>query len=225
MVVRHRGFRDPRARVGNGRAPRAAGEPLHPVRPRSPARRRREGDCSLLVRRRDSAPHRQRWSTGALAHCDGKRWRPIAEEEVLEGVLVDFDTWRGVTAVLDRDQGAFRTGKGTPRRLPWPLDHEAFAGEDGRRPPILRAAHHRRRRARRQRWRRPRRHAERPHFPHRPRRDRARAPAPCRPGRHGRFPARRPFWQRHLPGVVVTLGPHAWIWKGGAFHVLDVREW
>ena len=27
------------------------------------------------------------------------------------------------------------------------------------------------------------------------------------------------------PGVVAMCGPHAWIWRDGSFHVLDLREW
>ena len=169
---------------------------------------------------------------GALAHCDGQRWRDIGEEEVMEGVLVDFDTWRGVTAVLDRDQGGFRTGaakgsKSAPRRLPWPLEHEAFVGEDGRRRPFysLRLSDegtlvasdggvvviadngptfHT---------------AAGTHAPARLRRV-----GPVAAGAVGTAGATTSA-PASSTGIVVTVGPHAWIWKNGAFHVLDVREW
>lgn len=196
---------------------------------------------------------------GALAHCDGQRWRPIAEEEVLDGALVDFDTWRGVTAVLDRDLGAFRTGKGAPRRLPWPLDHEAFTGEDGRRRPfyslritdqgtlvasdggVMVLADNG-----------PTFHAAAgTNTPARLRRvgpviaTAADSPRSARgaAGSHGAQASpsstTTPNSSTATPsssgspgsapglasGVAVTVGPHAWIWKNGAFHVLDVREW
>jgi hypothetical protein len=163
---------------------------------------------------------------GALAHCDGTQWRPIADEDVLDGVLVDFDTWRGVTAVLDRDLGAFRIRAGSaPRRLPGPLEHEAFVGDDGRRRPfyalritdegtlvgsdggVVVIAENG-----------PTFHTA----------SGTSAPARLRrvgPGPHHDASSRSGTRPAAATGIAVTVGPHAWIWKNGAFHVLDVREW
>jgi hypothetical protein len=27
------------------------------------------------------------------------------------------------------------------------------------------------------------------------------------------------------PGILAMCGPHAWIWRDGTFHVIDMREW
>ena len=165
--------------------------------------------------------------------------------------------------VLDRDLGAFRTGKGASQRLAWPLDHEAFTGEDGRRRPfyslritdqgtlvasdggVMVIAENG-----------PTFHAAAgTNTPARLRRVgpvfAAAAADSARSGRGGTgshaLPASNaspsstttPNSSKATPsspgspgsapglasGVAVTVGPHAWIWKNGAFHVLDVREW
>ena len=155
---------------------------------------------------------------GAVAHSNGASWLPITAEDVVEGPLVDFDVWRSTGVVLDRDEGAFRIGDGPPRRLPWNLDCEAFRGEDGRRRPmyglclqddgalvasdggVL--------------------VIERNEPTFHTAVGASAAAHLARLGASGDRDARA-----GAAGIVVTLGPHAWVWRNGSFHVLDVREW
>jgi hypothetical protein len=72
---------------------------------------------------------------GAVAHFDGTRWLPIADEQEVEGQLVDLDVWRGVSMVLARSGEVWQVESGAPRAAPtpvrWDRRQPAFASEDG----------------------------------------------------------------------------------------------
>ena len=162
---------------------------------------------------------------GAVARFDGKRWLPIAESHVVEGVLADLDLWRGVAIVLARDGRVWRIEDGPPRPVIWDSRHQAFVGESGTPRPT---------------------HAVRgydggallasdggviavgsgePVF---------HAAGTCREatrlarvGGTGSLTLRQGTAGGSLTevGVVAMCGPHAWVWTKGAFQVLDLREW
>jgi hypothetical protein len=147
---------------------------------------------------------------GAVAHFNGKRWMPIEEAFVIDGVLADLDVWRGVNIVLGRSGDVWRAEDGPPRPVIWDRRQQAFLGEEGSpRPmhnvrgydggallasdggivavgtgePIFYSAGIR---------------------------------GPSRLDRVG---------SDRDAGIVALCGPNAWLWKNGAFEVLDVREW
>jgi hypothetical protein len=69
---------------------------------------------------------------GAVARFDGRAWLPIAEEELIEGELVDLDVWRGVAMVLDRRGEVWQvesTGDVAPNRARWNRAQPAFRDE------------------------------------------------------------------------------------------------
>jgi hypothetical protein len=167
---------------------------------------------------------------GAVARFDGERWLPIPVSHVLEGMLADLDVWRGVGIVLGRAGEVWRVEEhGAPRPVIWDTSHQAFLHEGGAR----RATH-----------------AVRgfdggailasdggfivvgqsePVFyscgaAHEPARL-ARVGGGVPPALQAR--RSRPNMKRDedAPGIVAMCGPHAWVWRDGAFQVLDLREW
>jgi hypothetical protein len=147
---------------------------------------------------------------GAVARFDGKRWLPINEASVIEGMLSDLDLWRGVAIVLGRNGEVWRAEDGTPRPVLWDKRQQAFLAEGGSPRPT---------------------HGVRgydggallasdggviavgmsePLFYS------AGVRGPSRLARVG---------SDRDAGIVALSGPNAWLWKNGAFEVLDVREW
>jgi hypothetical protein len=165
---------------------------------------------------------------GAVARYDGKRWLPIPVSHVIEGMLADLDVWRGVGIVLGRTGEVWRVEEnGAPRPVIWDTTHQAFLSESGQR----RATHHVRgydggallasdggvivvgqsepvfHSAGVQ------------HEPARLSRVGGGVPSHVRRS--------RPNMKRDedATAIVAMCGPHAWIWRDGAFQVLDLREW
>jgi hypothetical protein len=148
---------------------------------------------------------------GAVARFDGKRWLPIGEEQVVEGMLADLDVWRGTTLVLARDGKLWRFDDGARAPSPWDLEQEAFFAEGGAR----RATH-----------------AVRaydggvllasdggviavgqgePVF--------HASAVPSDGARLARV------GEAEEMGIVGMCGPNVWIWRRRAFHVIDLRQW
>ncbi|HEY2517782.1 MAG TPA: hypothetical protein VGI39_43230, partial [Polyangiaceae bacterium] len=164
---------------------------------------------------------------GAVARFDGKQWAPIPVSHVLEGMLADLDVWRGVGIVLGRSGEVWRVEDGgAPKSVIWDTTHQAFLSETGQ----TRATH-----------------AVRGFdggalvasdggvimvgqnepifFTAEPASEPARL---ARVGGGSSHPRRsRPNLKasEDTPGIVAMCGPHTWIWRDGAFHVLDLREW
>lgn len=63
---------------------------------------------------------------GAVAHYDGRKWRPVREDHVIEGKLIALDTWRRHTLVLTRDGRVYRVDRGVPQPLHWDRRQDAF---------------------------------------------------------------------------------------------------
>jgi hypothetical protein len=165
---------------------------------------------------------------GAVARFDGKKWLPIPVSHVIEGMLADLDVWRGVGIILGRSGEVWRTEEhAAPRPVIWDTSHQAFIGEAGKR----RATH-----------------AVRgydggaivasdggvivvgqnePIF--------FSAGVTQEAARLSRVGGGPPINVRRsrpnmkatedAPGIVAMCGPHAWIWQGTSFHVIDLREW
>jgi hypothetical protein len=166
---------------------------------------------------------------GAVARFDGKKWLPIPVSHVIEGMLADLDVWRGVGIILGRNGEVWRAEENAaPRPVIWDTSHQAFIGETGAR----RATH-----------------AVRgydggalvasdggvivvgqnePVFFSAGVTNEA-----ARLSRVGGGPPvvnmrrSRPNMKatEDAPGIVAMCGPHAWVWRDGAFQVLDLREW
>jgi hypothetical protein len=167
---------------------------------------------------------------GAVARFDpeGERWLPIPVSHVIDGMLADLDVWRGVGIVLGRTGEVWRVEEhGAPRPVIWDTSHEAFLHEGGGR----RATH-----------------AVRgydggavlasdggfivvgqsePVFY-----SCGAAHEPGRLARVGGGPPpltrrSRPNMKRDedAPAIVAMCGANAWVWREGAFQVLDLREW
>jgi hypothetical protein len=150
---------------------------------------------------------------GAVAHFDGKRWHPIPEKHVIDGMLADLDFWRTSGVVLGRAGEAWRVpNDGPPRPIVWDKRQQAFLGETGlQRPtyavrgfdggailasdggaivlgsgdPVFYSAGLR---------------------------------GPARLARVGTS-------TEGSVGIVAMCGPNAWLWRGDNFEVLDLREW
>ncbi len=163
---------------------------------------------------------------GAVARFDGRKWIPIGETQVIEGALADLDVWRGVAVVLTRDGHVFRSEDGAPRPVDWDEGQQAFLNEaGGRRPthalrcfdggallasdggviavgagePIFHAAPQSREQARLVRV----------------------------GGASGMSLRQGTQTPSDVPdsGIVALVGPHVWMWREGAFQVVDVHEW
>jgi hypothetical protein len=147
---------------------------------------------------------------GAVAQFDGRAWQPISESSVIEGMLSDLDVWRGIGIVLGRSGEVWRVEDGPPRPVIWDKRQQAFVGDDGSPRPT--------------------------HF--------VRGydggallaseggtiavgtgePVFYSAGIRGPTRLARVGADRDA-GIVALCGPNAWLWKNGAFEVLDVREW
>ncbi len=163
---------------------------------------------------------------GAVARFDGRKWIPITESQVIEGALADLDVWRGVAVVLTRDGKVFRSDDGTPRPVIWDEGQQAFVNEAGGRRPT---------------------HAVRaydggallasdggviavgtgdPVF-----HSAGQSREPVRLVRVGGSSGMSLRQGTQTPsdvpdsGIVALVGPHVWMWREGAFHVVDVHEW
>ena len=151
---------------------------------------------------------------------------PIAESHVIEGALADLDVWRGVAIVLARDGKVWRIEDGPPRPVLWDDGQQAFLNEAGGR----RATH-----------------AVRtfdggallatdggvisvgagdPVF-----HSAAQTREPARLARVGGAAGMilhtrtAQATDTSDAGIVAMVGPNVWVWRGGAFQVVDVREW
>jgi hypothetical protein len=162
---------------------------------------------------------------GAVANYDGKRWLPIEEDAVLDGQLVDMDVWRGIGLVLDRKGEVHRVEAGKHRRVPLNMQAHAFHVESGALRPfhsvrgfdggtliasdggVIVAG------------------AGEPVF-HAAKDCRDRARLGRVGGRHLQLPAKGARDTEVVDtGIVATLGHNVWLFKGGAFQVLDMRDW
>ncbi len=150
---------------------------------------------------------------GAVAHFDGRRWHPIAEEHVIEGLLADLDFWQSASLVLGRTGEGWRVpNDGAPRPFAWDKTQQAFLGDTG---------------------------LERPTYAVRgydegtivasdggvivlgdqdPIFYSAGLRGPARLARVG-------TGTDGAVGIVAMCGPNAWLWRAGSFEVLDLREW
>jgi hypothetical protein len=73
---------------------------------------------------------------GAVARFDSVGWQPITEEQVIEATLADLDVWRGVSYVLDRGGAVWKVDQGLPRAMSLPTRHQAFLTEAGTARPL-----------------------------------------------------------------------------------------
>jgi hypothetical protein len=160
---------------------------------------------------------------GAVARYDSGQWRPITEDQVIESTLADLDVWRGVSYVLDREGAVWKVDQGKPRPLNLPLRHQAFLTEAGTQRPF---------------------YSTRaydggvllasnggvvssgtgdPVFHAVPGgRD------PVRLVRVGQLDAKgapESTAAAREVGIIALSGANAWIWRNGAFSVLDMHEW
>jgi hypothetical protein len=166
---------------------------------------------------------------GAVAHFNGMEWLPIPVENVVEGMLADLDVWRGNATLLGRDGQLWRADEnGAPKLVPRDPSHQAFLGETGarrathavrgyeggaliaseggviaieERGPVFFSAGGTNEAARLSRV--------------------GGAPINMRRSR----PNMKATEDVAAAAIVAMCGPHAWIWQGGAFRVLDLREW
>jgi hypothetical protein len=155
---------------------------------------------------------------GAVARFDSSQWAPITEDQVIETSLADLDVWRETAYVLDREGQVWKVGDGRPRPMTLQTRSQAFLSEAGTPRPF---------------------YAVRafdggvllasnggvvstggrdPLFHATPgSRD------PVRLVRVGELSSSAdPEGSQH--GVVALAGPHAWLWKNGAFTSLDLRD-
>jgi hypothetical protein len=160
---------------------------------------------------------------GAVARFDGSAWQPITEDQVIESTLADLDVWRGVSYVLDREGAVWKVDKGKPRPLSLPARHQAFFTEAGTPRPfysaraydggvllasnggVLSAS------------------GGDPIFHAVPGgRDPVRL---IRVGQLDSTGAPESDAGARDVGVIALTGANAWIWRNGAFTVLDMHEW
>jgi hypothetical protein len=166
---------------------------------------------------------------GAVARFDGKKWLPIHESHVIDANLADLDVWRGIAVVLARDGRIWRIeDSGPPRAVVWDSGQDAFLNEAGGRrathgvrafdggallasdggviavgakQPVFHSA------------------------------GQTREPARLsRVGGAGGMVLRarttaQPGQGAGDAGIVATIGSHLWVWRAGAFQIIDVREW
>lgn len=160
---------------------------------------------------------------GAVARFDSVQWQPITEDQVIEATLADLDVWRGASYVLDREGTVWKVDQGPPRPIGLPARQQAFLAEGGQpRPlygvraydggfllasnggcvavgsgdPVFHAI--------------------------------AGGRDPVRLARVGALDssgAPESDAAARDTGVLALSGPNAWIWRNGAFTVLDMHEW
>ena len=168
---------------------------------------------------------------GAVARFDGKKWLPIPVSHVLEGMLADLDLWRGVGIILGRSGEVWRAEENAaPRPVIWDTSHQAFIGESGKRrathavrgydggaivasdggvivvgqsEPVFFSAGITNEAARLSRV----------------------GGGPPVNVRRSRPNMKATEDATSGAAIVAMCGPHAWIWRDGSFHVLDLREW
>jgi len=163
---------------------------------------------------------------GAVARFDSVQWQPITEDMVIEATLADLDVWRGNAHVLDREGMVWKvdaSGRGAtagpPRTMQLPHRHQAFLAEGGRARPlysvraydggILLASN-----------------------------GGVVSVGTGDPVFHavagGRDPVRlvrvgaldgNGAPEGDAGGIVALSGPNVWVWRKGAFTVLDMHEW
>ncbi|MDB4942510.1 MAG: hypothetical protein JWP97_2044 [Labilithrix sp.] len=160
---------------------------------------------------------------GAVARFDSAQWSPITEDQVIESTLADLDVWRGISYVLDREGAVWKVDQGKPRPLNLPTRHQAFLTEAGTPRPfysaraydggvllasnggVVSAG------------------SGDPVFHAVPGgRD------PVRLIRVGQLDGKgTPLSEAAARevGIVALSGANAWIWRNGAFTVLDMHEW
>lgn len=156
---------------------------------------------------------------GAVARFDSAQWQPIGEDQVIDATLADLDVWRTSAYVLDRDGNVWLVDKGPPKRVPLPTGHQAFLSEGGAPRPfyavraydggmllasnggVVVVS------------------AKEPVF--------HAVPAGRDPVRLVRVgvPKGEGDGSDQEPGILALSGPNAWVWKNGAFTVLDMHEW
>ncbi len=163
---------------------------------------------------------------GAVARFDSAQWQPIHGDEVIEATLASLDVFRGAAFVLDREGDVWRACEGPPRPMKLPSHHQAFLTEAGTPRPF---------------------HSVRaydggvllasnggvvsvgtndPVFHAIPGGN-----DPVRLIRLGALDATgTPEHERDADeasdvGILAVGGAHAWIWRDGAFTVLDMRSW
>ena len=169
---------------------------------------------------------------GAVARFDSVQWQPITEDQVIESTLADLDVWRGAAYVLDREGAVWKVSSGAatsaagaqpPRPMGLATTHQAFLTEAGTPRPfysaraydggVLLASN-----------------------------GGVVAAGTGDPVFHavpgGRDPVRLvrvgqldssgapdgKAAERDV-GIVALTGSNAWIWRNGAFTVLDMHEW
>ncbi len=154
---------------------------------------------------------------GAVARFDGRKWLPIADEDVLDEAPVDMDLWRSVPILLGRDGRVYRAEQGAPWPVPFNTS-EAFRTEAGT----------------------TRRLYEVRGF------EELRGPSGlgavlasdggvivvgagdpvfyAAPGTTDRAYLSR-VGGRMDAAITICCGPHAWLWENGAMSVLDMRAW
>ena len=69
---------------------------------------------------------------GAVARFDGRKWLPIAEQDVIDGSPIHLDVWRHVAIVLCKDGRIHRAeAGGEPRSVVWDMSLDAFRTQAG----------------------------------------------------------------------------------------------
>lgn len=160
---------------------------------------------------------------GAVARFDSVQWQPITEDQVIEATLADLDVWRGTAYVLDREGAVWKVSNGPPRPMNLPSRHQAFLTEAGTARPfysaraydggvllasnggVVSAG------------------SGDPVFHAVPG-----GREPVRLVRVGQLDATGAPVDAAAArevGIVALSGANAWIWRNGAFTVLDMHEW
>ncbi len=148
---------------------------------------------------------------GAVACFDGRKWLTIPESHVIQGSLADLDLWRGTAVVLGRDGHIWRAENGQPRLVLWDSSGLAFLNQGGATRPT---------------------HAIRCH-------DGGMLlasdggvialggtePVFYSAGQTQTAARLARVGSTKNEGIVAMIGPHVWVWRSGAFQVLDLREW
>ena len=161
---------------------------------------------------------------GAVARFDSVQWQSISEDQVIEATLADLDVWRGIAYVLDREGAVWKVSQGPPRPMNLPSRHQAFLTEAGTPRPfystraydggvllasnggVVSAGG-----------------TGDPVFHAVPGgRDPVRL---VRVGQLDATGAPEDAAAAREVGIIALTGANAWIWRNGAFTVLDMHEW
>jgi hypothetical protein len=156
---------------------------------------------------------------GAVARYDSVQWQSITEDQVIDASLADLDVWRGTAFVLDREGGVWKVDVGPPKQMQLPVRNQAFLTEAGTARPfyavraydggILLASNG----------------------------GAVAVPQSGEPIFHavpnGRDPVRlvrvgamnaQGAPEAQEVGILALSGPNVWLWKGGSFSALDMRD-